>query len=156
MSVLSGCILLTANAVYGADVVVVDILGPQIEHTNHSEAITRDQMSSAILAKVSDDFGVFSVNLFYRLAGSQKFQSLVMRRNAASGAYFAPLKMTSLPEGEAAVEYYFEAVDVNDNKSIKMDRSGQLYRLMIAKTEKLKKKEKIQKDLCRYNFSCDD
>ena len=68
-------------------------------------------------AKVSDDVGVKSVNLYYKSEVAETFNSRsfeLYSGNKKSGTYTVTVHPSDLPVGNAS--YYIEAVDYSDNK----------------------------------------
>jgi len=89
-----------------------DQSAPQITHSGVTTAISGQ--SQPIAAAITDNVGVQSVMLFYRVGGAAAYDSAAMQ-NTGSNNYERAIPAGFV--GERGVEYYFSAYDGAKNKS---------------------------------------
>ncbi|MEM3567431.1 MAG: M6 family metalloprotease domain-containing protein [Thermoplasmata archaeon] len=94
-----------------AHVEAQDCSSPVIEHT--PVAIAFNHTEIRINAFISDNVGIASVTLYYRVHGSSSFLQLSMV--AIDGAYTAVIPAGAVTM--AGIDYYIDAVDVNGNSA---------------------------------------
>ena len=96
-----------------------DFEAPEIEH-NLKNDVTRDKKGNVVIkAKVTDEYSVNSVSLFFRDSGNNKYRKREMLLEGASkdSIYKASIPKAAL--GGDRIEYYFEADDKVGNKKLK-------------------------------------
>jgi len=99
----SPCLLASNSALPNADFV-----GPTIEHTAISDSIEMGT-THQIKAVVTDNVGVETVLLFYRVVGSHDYKRVQMFGIAGTDEYTITLSDTETQE--PGIEYYFQAID---------------------------------------------
>lgn len=115
---LIGCVLLAVfsyNSQLYADQLALpsdDLIAPEIFHEMKSGTLQAGS-TITISAKVTDNVGVKSVNLFYRLKGSQQYQRSDMTRIGDSDQYQTTLGQEVI--AAPGIEYYIEASDLSGN-----------------------------------------
>jgi hypothetical protein len=93
-----------------------DVSAPNIEHKTITEKVAVGQ-PLAISVTATDDTGIKSVILHYRVVGDAKFKSLTMVKGEGSDKYIA-----EIPEDDVripGIEYYIEAADLAGNKVLR-------------------------------------
>jgi len=88
-----------------------DLVAPEVTHTPDTTAMTSGS-NKIIKANVTDNVGIKSVILFYRLKGSENYDRLNMsRQGGSSDEYVVEIKDLSSP----GIEYYIQATDLAGN-----------------------------------------
>jgi hypothetical protein len=93
-----------------------DVSAPNIEHDTITEKIKVGQ-PLAISVTATDNTGIKSVILYYRVVGDAKFKYLTMVKGEGSDKYSA-----EIPEDDVripGIEYYIEAADLAGNKVLR-------------------------------------
>jgi hypothetical protein len=93
-----------------------DVSAPDIEHEKITKKITVGQ-PLAISVTATDDTGIKSVILYYRVTGDAKFKYLTMVKGEGSDKY-----SVEIPKDDVripGVEYYIEAADLAGNKVLR-------------------------------------
>lgn len=107
-----------------------DVRGPSIEHIETSAKVLAKSdcinTSETVTAEITDESGIKSVTLWYRVGTDQKYTAVKM--NAQGGQYSVTVKALDAPGGEYGIwEFYITAEDQAGNKSQSpLDTSVQL------------------------------
>jgi len=89
-----------------------DAIAPVVKHDPPKEQ-SRAGESLTISATVTDNVGVGSVTLFFRVSGQESYQRVDMRRLGSSDVYTATLEAGEVHE--PGIEYYIQASDTAGN-----------------------------------------
>ncbi|MFV2058855.1 MAG: hypothetical protein ACC707_20525 [Thiohalomonadales bacterium] len=104
-----------------------DVEPPLIEHTPFTQP-QKPNASITIKATITDNLGVQSVSLNYRVKGMQNYRVLSMRLAATNQSLY----VGTIPAGQIGsepLEYYIQATDTGGNTVL---RGGLLFPLSIA------------------------
>jgi len=106
--------LITAPLIHAAKPIIPtgDLVSPKIDHKLVSGSIEAGA-AYQLKAKVTDNVGVESVLLFYRIVGTEAYKRVQMTRVEATDNYTATLGYEEAVE--PGIEYYFQAIDYDGN-----------------------------------------
>ena len=89
-----------------------DLVAPQITQEIYEQTVAPDS-DHRIMVKVTDDFGVKQVTLYYRTIGTGEYQRRTMQRISTSDNYYATISADEIRQ--PGIEYYIQAMDLAGN-----------------------------------------
>jgi len=106
---------------------IFDVEPPLIEHTPFSK-LQKPNTPLTISANITDNNGIQSVRLSYRVKGMENYRVLMMKLSTQSPSLFVGVVPAS-EVGTETIEYYIQATDTGGNTVL---RGGMLFPLSIA------------------------
>ncbi|MDH5546757.1 MAG: hypothetical protein OEZ43_14285 [Gammaproteobacteria bacterium] len=148
--------LFLTNAGFARDSIEIstnnDFEAPDILHNTDTD-ISRDKQGNVMVsAKVTDEFSVNSVTIYFRDSNSNKYRSRPMSLDNDRGQDVYIVRIPSNAISGERIEYYFEADDKVGNKKLKGLEFSPLRRLLSdlaiknGETETLAKTNSAEKD----------